>query len=146
VAQRNRDQESERTRQQLRRWKGKVLSLLESLVARRTSSQIARILVILTLFLWGLILLIGILFLGQPQLAVVPLYAFYPGELVAEKSDYNATLMHAWGAGAGIVCLALAILGTWRRNKTAAIVLMVFFLMSTLISCARIIHGAQTSR
>ena len=142
----NRDQESERTRRQLRRWKGKVLSLLESLVVRRTSSQIACILVILTLFLWGLVLLMGVLFFGQPQLAIVPLYAFYPGELVAEKPDYNPTLMHAWGAGAGIVCLALAILGTWRRNKTAAIVLMVFFLMSTLISCARIIHGAQTSR
>jgi predicted membrane channel-forming protein YqfA (hemolysin III family) len=85
------------------------------------------------------------LVLHQPQVAILPLYAFYPGELASGKPGYNPTLMHAWGTGAGILCLVLAIVATWRRNKTTAIILMVFFLMSTLISCARVIHGAQSS-
>jgi hypothetical protein len=145
VALGNRDQESERARRQLRRWQDKVLSRLDSLFARRSSSQIACALAIATLFLWLLVLLFGTLFFRQPLVAILPLYAFYPGELAADKPGYNPTLMHAWGAGAGIVCLTLAILALGRGNRTAAMVLMVFFLMSTMISCARVIHGAQTS-
>jgi hypothetical protein len=122
-----------------------VFSWFGALLERRTPSKISQALVVLTLFLWLLIFIFGTLALHQPQVAIVPLYAFYPGELVAEKPGYNPTLMHAWAAGAGIFCLVLAIVATQRRNKSAAIILMVFFLMSTLISCARVIHGAQTS-
>jgi high-affinity Fe2+/Pb2+ permease len=146
VAPGNRDQESERTRRQLRLWREKVLFRVSSLFGRRTSSQIARTLVIVTVFLWLLVLLFGILFFRQPQVAIVPLYAFYPGELVAGKAGYNPAFMHAWAVGAGVVCLVLAITAIWRRNKTAAIVLIVFFLMSTLISCARVVHGLQSSQ
>ena len=140
-----RDLENERTRRQLRRWQENVLSWLDALLARRTPSKISQALVVLTLLLWLLILVFGVLVLHQPQLALVPLYAFYPGELVAERPGYNPTFMHAWAAGAGVLCLVLAILATRRRNKSAAITLMVFFLVSTLISCARVIHGAHTS-
>lgn len=140
-----RDLEDEEVRRQLRRWREKVLPGLDALLTRRTPSQIARVLVIVTLFLWLLIFIFGALVLHQPQVAIVPLYAFYPGELVAGKPGYNPTFMHAWAAGAGILCLVLAILATARRNRTAAIILMIFFLISTLISCARVIHGAQTS-
>jgi hypothetical protein len=140
-----REQENERVRLQFRSWRRRVISWSGALLERRTSSKVSQALVALTLFLWLLIFLFGVLVLHQPQVAIVPLYAFYPGELVAQKPGYNPTFMHAWAAGAGILCLVLAILATRRRNKSAAITLMVFFLVSTLISCARVIHGVQTS-
>ena len=121
------------------------MSWLGALLERRTPSKIARVLVIATLFLWLLVLMFGMLVFGQPQVAILPLYAFYPGELASEKPGDNPALMHVWAAGAGIICLVLAILATQRRNKSAAVILMVFFLVSTLISCARIIHGAQSA-
>ena len=74
----------------------------------------------------------------------MPLYAFYPGQLVSANADFNPTLMHAWGVGVGIFCLALAITATWRKSRLVAIIFMVFFLASTLISCARILGGLQS--
>ena len=125
----------------LGRWLKKLWSSVGAPSKRWTKARIAQAIVFFTLFLWLLLLVYGILKLHQPLVAIVPLYAFYPGELVSNKPDFNLAYMHAWGAGIGVICLALAIIATWRKSRLVAIIFLVFFLISTLISCARILGG-----
>lgn len=100
-----------------------------------------RIIVLFTLALWVLLLGFGILKIHNPMIVIWPLYAFYPHPLVSKTQNFNATFMHAWGVGIGAVCLALAVFATWRKSRLVAIIFMVFFIVSTLISCARIVGG-----
>ena len=134
-----REEENERARQQFRRRREKLLSLITSLLERLAALSLARTLVIITLFLWLLLLVFGVLVMHQPQVAILPLYALYPGEIASGEPGYNPTLMHAWGIGAGVVLLALAIFATRRRKKSAAFAFMALFLISTAIVYGRVV-------
>jgi len=129
-------------RGQLRGARTKSLLLLDRL-QRWVTVQIAQTLVVVTAFLWLLILLLGVLTpRDEPQvpfLPLLPLYAFYPGEILSGQAGYNPVLEHAWGVGAAVVFLALAIMAVWRRKKTAGIVLITLFLVSTLIVYGRVV-------
>lgn len=129
-------------REQLRGARTKSLLLLDRL-QRWVTVQIAQTLVVVTAFLWLLILLLGVLTpRDEPQvpfLPLLPLYAFYPGEILSGQAGYNPVLEYAWGGGAAVVFLALAIMAVRRRKKTAGIVLITLFLVSTLIVYGRVV-------
>jgi hypothetical protein len=132
-----RDQESEKVLRQLRRWRRESLSWFGGILEHPTRA-LAQMLVIATLLLWLLFFVFGIWAFRQPLIIIAPLYAFYPGALVSDKAEANPASMYAWGIGAGIVFLALAVIGLWRRNRLSAILLMALFLVSTAICIARI--------
>ena len=134
-----REQENERARVQFRRSREKLLSSVVAQLERLSAFSLARTLVIITAFLWLLLLVFGILAFHSPQFALLPLYALYPGAISSADPGYNATLMHAWGAGMGIVLLVLAIIAMSRKKRTAAITFTVLFLISSLIAWARIL-------
>jgi hypothetical protein len=139
-----RDQADQNVLLLLGSWLKKLWSTFGAPSGRWSEGRITRAIVYFTLFLWLMLLVWGLLKLHQPIPAIMPLYAFYPGQLVSANADFNPTLMHAWGVGVGIFCLALAITATWRKSRLVAIIFMVFFLASTLISCARILGGLQS--
>ena len=108
-----------------------------------TASFVARTLVVLTLFVWLLILILGFFPVYEqqvPQLAFLPLYAFYPGEILSGQPNSNPTFLHAWGVGAGIVFLALAFIAVWYKKKPVAIAFAALFLISTVIVYGRIVN------
>lgn len=137
-----REQESERMREQLRRSREKVLLILGRL-GRLVTGQLARTLVIITVCLWLLILLLGVLITrDEPQvpfLPLLPLYAFYPGKILSGQIGYYPQLLHAWGIGSAAVFLTLAIIAVWRRKNTAGTVLLTLFFISTLIVYGRVV-------
>jgi len=103
-------------------------------------------LVIITLFLWLLILILGFALVYEqqvPQLALLPLYAFFPGEILSGQTNSHPMFLHAWGWGAGVVFFALAFIGVWRKNKLAAAAFMALFLISTLIVYARVVDQVR---
>jgi hypothetical protein len=142
VAPSKREQESERTRAQLRRLRAKSLLILDRL-GRWVTGQLARTLVIITVCLWLLILLLGVLTTrDEPQvpfLPLLPLYAFYPGKILSGQIGYNPQLLYAWGIGSAGVFLTLAIIAVWRRKTTAGTVLITLFFISTLIVYGRVV-------
>jgi hypothetical protein len=129
----------------VRRWVRKFFSS----VARPelwTPSFVARTLVGFTLFLWLLILILGFFPVYEeqvPQLAFLPLYAFFPGEILSDQPNSNPGFLHAWGIGAGIVFLALAFVAVFYKSKSAAIVFTALFLISTLIVYARVVDQVR---
>jgi hypothetical protein len=94
-----------------------MLSLVIAQSERLASFSIAQTLVVITLFLWLLILVLGFLLTYEPQVPFLPLYAFYPGEILSGQMGHNPTLLHAWGIGAAAVFLALAVIATWRKKN-----------------------------
>ena len=113
---------------------------------RWTASFVARTLVVVTLFLWLLILILGFFPIYEvqvPQLAFLPLYAFFPGEILSDQPNSNPVFLHAWGAGAGIVFFAFAFIAVWREKRSAAIVFTALFFISTLIVYARVVDQVR---
>lgn len=111
-----------------------------------TASFVARTLVVLTLFLWLLILILGFFPVYEeqvPQLVFLPLYAFYPGEILSGQANSNPLFLHAWGIGAGVVYLALAIIAVRYKRKSVAIAFAALFLISTLIVYGRIVNQVR---
>ena len=139
-----RDQADQNVLLLLWRWLKKLWSTFGTPSGRWTDARITRTIVYFTLFLWLLLLLFGILTLHQAAVALLPLYALYPGAISSEVPGYNATLMYAWGTGAGVVFLALAIAATWRKKRIAAICFMALFLISTLIIYGRFVAALRT--
>ena len=103
----------------------------------------ARTLVTITLFLWLLVLMLAYSVFRQPEVAFLPLYGLYPGEVSSGSPGYSLTKMHVWAVGAGLVFLVLGILGIWWKNKTAAIAFMVLFLLSIVVIVARFSEGLR---
>lgn len=129
----------------VRRWVRKFLS---SVVRPElwTASFVSRTLVGLALFLWLMILILGFFPVYEeqvPQLAFLPLYAFYPGEILSGQPNSNPVFLHAWGIGAGIVYLALAVFAVFYKKKSAAIAFIAVFLISTLIVYARVVDQVR---
>jgi len=80
----------------------------------------------------------------MPGLALLPLYGLYPGEEASGERGYSPAAMHGWAIGMGVAFLALAVAGVAFKKRTAAIVLLVLFVLSTFVSCARM-AGALSS-
>ena len=138
-----RDKESEAVQQQLSRWRKSLLLWVDDL-QRQTPSSITQLLVIITLLSWLLLFIFGIVVFGNPMTVIWPLYGFYPGELASDKPNFKLGFLYEWGIGAGVVFLALAVIGMWRKNRLAAVILLVLFLVSTVISFARVVeHSTQ---
>ena len=97
----------------------------------------ARTIVIITLSLWSMFLLFCTIVANKPELAFLPLYGLYPGELASGEPDYSPKAMHGWAIAAGVIFLALAIAGAAFKKRPAAIAFMVLFILSTFVSCAR---------
>jgi hypothetical protein len=138
-----RNKESEAVQRQFRRWRKSLLLWLDDL-QRKTPSSITQLLVIITLFSWLLLYIFGIVVIRIPMTVIWPLYGLYPGVLAPDKPNFNLRFLHEWGIGAGVVFLALAVIGMWRKNRLAAVILLVLFLVSTLIAFARVLeHSTQ---
>jgi hypothetical protein len=101
----------------------------------------ARTLVIITLIIWLLIFLVTGALVGHAlfalQIALLPLYALYPGQDTSGGPDYHPFQMHAWAVAAGIVFIVLGVLGAWRKSKPAAIAFMLLFITSVIVFLAR---------
>ncbi len=97
----------------------------------------ARTLVSITLTLWALLALFAGAVARQPLVMLAPLYGLYPGEMASGESSYHPVMMHAWAIGAGVVFLALALIGALRNSKPAAVAFMVLFLLSTFFIIVR---------
>jgi hypothetical protein len=91
-----------------------------------------RLIVIITAVIWLLLLL------GGPLYAVLPLYGFYPAALESGQPTYNLAAIKAWGITMGAALAALALIALVRNHRPLAILFMALFLLSTLISLARL--------
>ena len=98
----------------------------------------ARILVIITLFLWLLILALATSMARQPMIALLPLYAFYPGQTVSGGQDYHPFLMNILATCMGMVFIILGAVAVLRKNKIAGVAFIVLFLISVVLILARI--------
>jgi hypothetical protein len=77
----------------------------------------------------------------MPGLSLLPLYGLYPGEGASGEPGYHPVVMHTWAIGAGIVFLALAVAGLVFKNSRAATAFLILFILSTVVSCARMVGG-----
>jgi hypothetical protein len=84
-----------------------------------------------TMFLW-----VALTFIG-PKVALMPLYAFYPGPIASGSKGYSPLGMHSWAAGAAAIFLALFLYGSIRNNQVAAVLFLSLFLISTIIIAVR---------
>jgi len=100
----------------------------------------AREYVKVTLVIWLFLLMFGILIVQQPKVALLPLCGLYPGDIASGNPGYSPILMYAWSVAMFAVFSVLAFFAMWRRSTTAGITLLVLFLISTGVSCARIVE------
>jgi hypothetical protein len=99
---------------------------------------VARTIVIITLSLWLLFFLFCLSVAQLPLLAVLPLYGLYPGPVASGEPGYNPTAANVWAIGFGVVLLALAVPGIVYKNKHAALVLVILFIISTVACWMRV--------
>jgi len=124
-----------------RRWT-RSISAIAADPKRWTESFIVRLLVAITLLLWLAILILHLSVSYEPQvppLPLLPLYAFYPGEILSGQVNSHPALLHAWGIGSGMVFFALALAAVRYRKKSAGFAFLALFLISTLIVYGRIV-------
>ena len=88
-------------------------------------------LVIITLFLWLLLLLSG------PVNAVLPLYGLYPGEMAAGEPNYYPRLMVAWAIAMGTVFTVLGLVALVRSHRPTAFAFAGLFLFSMVVFYVR---------
>lgn len=100
----------------------------------------AREFVKIVLVLWLLLLMFGLLIIQQPQVALLPLCGLYPGDIASGGPDYSPVAMYAWAVVMLVVFSVLAFFATWRKSTAAGIALLVLFLISTGVSCARVVE------
>ncbi|HTQ49571.1 MAG TPA: hypothetical protein VMJ12_02590 [Candidatus Acidoferrales bacterium] len=125
----------------LRRWLRKTLATIAD-PRRWTESFIVRVLVVGTLLLWLIILILNFFLVYEqevPPLPVLPLYAFFPGEILSGQVNSHPALLHAWGIGSGMVFFALALAAVRYKKKSAGFAFLALFLISTLIVYGRIV-------
>lgn len=106
----------------------------------------ARQFVKITLILWLFLFLLGALLVHQPRVALLPLLGLYPGDAASGGSDYNPTLMYAWAVVMFAVFSALAFFAVRRKSTAAGIALLAIFLISTGVSCARVVETLRQLR
>jgi hypothetical protein len=73
-----------------------------------------------TLIFWALLLAFAWAVIGQPSVALIPLYGLCP----------TTPATDTWAAGAGLVFLFLACWGFFRRSRVAAVAFIVLFFLS----------------
>jgi uncharacterized membrane protein len=89
--------------------------------AFRLTNQVApRKVVGVTLIFWALLLAFAWAVIGQPSVALIPLYGLCP----------TTPATDAWAIGAGLVFLSLAYFGFFRRSRVAAVAFIVLFFIS----------------
>jgi len=98
----------------------------------------ARIIVIITAFLWMSFFVWEYGVFHHPLVAFFPLYGLYPGVVSSDSPGYSPTTIQVWAVGAGIVFLSLAVTAMWLKSKVVAIAFMVLFLASAFAITIRI--------
>ena len=132
----------------LRRWMRKM-SVVVTSPEYWTEGFLARMLVGLSLLLWAIILILDLVLTYEqevPPLPLLPLYAFFPGEILSGQINSNPAFLHAWGTGAGLGFLALAFFAWRYKRRWAGIAFMALFLVSTLIVYARVVDQVRALR
>jgi hypothetical protein len=113
----------------------------------RTESFMALLPVLITVFLWLVILVMNFTVAYEhevPPLPFLPLYAFYPGLIVSGQINSHPVYLHAWGLGAAIIFLALAFIAVRNKNKSAGLAFLALFLISTVIVYARLVDEVRS--
>lgn len=111
-----------------------------------TEGFLARLLVSVTVFLWVIILLLDLLLTYEPEvppLPLLPLYAFFPGEILSGQINSHPTFLHIWGTGAGLAFAAAAFFAWRYKRRWAGIAFMALFFVSTLIVYARVVDQVR---
>jgi hypothetical protein len=92
----------------------------------------------ITAMVWFVIASFAVVSFMDLQVALLPLYGLYPGEVSSGGPGYHPAMMHAWAVGAGFVFLALGLLGVLRESKPAAVAFLVLFVLSTFVLLVRL--------
>ena len=103
--------------------------------------------VLITVFLWLIILIMNFTVAYEqevPPLPLLPLYAFYPGLIVSGQINSHPASLHAWGLGAAVIFFALAFIAVSKKNKSAGIAFLTLFLISTVIVYARLVDQVRS--
>jgi hypothetical protein len=102
--------------------------------ARQTTSDFMptpRTIILVTSCLWLALGLFGAVVMKEPKVALLPLYAFYPGPWLSGESGYNVAAMHRWAAVTALIFAIIAGVGFIRNNRMAAVVLAALMIIST---------------
>jgi hypothetical protein len=113
----------------------------------RSESFLARLPVLIAVFLWLIILVMNFTVAYEeqvPPLPLLPLYAFYPGMILTGQIGSHPAFLHAWGFGAAIAFLALAFAAVRYKSKSAGVAFLALFLISTLIVYARVVDQVRS--
>jgi hypothetical protein len=97
----------------------------------------ARKLVLITVTLWAIPAFLLVAATREREVALLPLYGLYPGEMSSGETSYHPAWMHAWAVGMALVFLGLAVVALVRRSTPAGVAFLVLLILSTLAFLAR---------